>query len=369
VHPVRAAHSRGRHDEPVPLLRRAALVLAAPWAGWAVVRAAGAERGFPLVPAMALTRYAAATSVLPVAVGVLARSRTAAWLSAGAAAVLGGSVAHGVRRTRGAGTAGRPLRLVVLNMLHGRADPAAVLALAAAADADVLALSEVTPEAVTALLAAGVADLLPNAHVVPAGKGLPAGAGGALWTRLEIRARSIAPGRFGQPTALLVVPGGQEVEVTAVHTHPPSRSRAQVARWEEELRLLPDPEDGVLRVLAGDFNATPDHAAFRRLLRRGWVDAARVTGRALRPTWAPLRAPVPRLTLDHVLVDPRIGVTSLEVVHVPRSDHRALVADLRLPPGRVPGEESPGRRVPHHRRPSTPPMPATGWPARELFII
>jgi endonuclease/exonuclease/phosphatase family metal-dependent hydrolase len=103
--------------------------------------------------------------------------------------------------------------------------------------------------------------------------------------------------------------------------------------WEEDLRLLGEPRDDVLRVLAGDYNATQDHAAFRRVLRRGWVDAARATGQALRPTWAPVRWRVPRLTLDHVLVDPRIGVVSLQVVHVPGSDHRALVADLRLPPG------------------------------------
>src|SRR5205823_1406594 len=119
---------------------------------------------------------------------------------------------------------------------------------------------------------------------------------------------------------------------TAVHTHPPTRTPTQVARWEADLRLLPEPEEGLLRVLAGDLNATPDHASFRRLLRRGWVDAARVTGQALRPTWAPLRWGWPRLSLDHVLVDPRIGVASFAVVHVPGTDHRALVADLRLPP-------------------------------------
>jgi endonuclease/exonuclease/phosphatase (EEP) superfamily protein YafD len=315
----------------VPLPRRAALVLAAPWAGWAAVRATGADRGFPLVPAAAFTRYAAASSVLPLAVGVLARSRSATGLAAGAAAVLGGSVLSGVRRTPGGPTDGPPLRLVSLNMLHGRADPAAVVALVEAVDADVLALSEVTPEAVTGLLAGGVADRLPHAHVVPAGEGQPAGAGGALWTRLEVLERSVVPGRFGQPSVRLAAPGGRELEVTAVHTHPPTRSAGQVGRWEEDLGLLPDPAGPLLRVLAGDFNATPDHGAFRRLLHRGWVDAARVTGQALRPTWSPVRVPVPRLTLDHVLVDPRIGVVSLAVVHVPGTDHRALVADLRLP--------------------------------------
>jgi endonuclease/exonuclease/phosphatase (EEP) superfamily protein YafD len=298
------------------------------------VRAAGAERGFPLVPAVAFTRYAAATSVLPVATAALARSRSATALAAGAATLLTASVLGGPLRDRlrpaADGTPdGRPLRLVSLNMLHGRADPTVVVALAA--DADVLALSEVTPEAVTALLAAGIADLLPNAHVVPAGEGQPPGAGGALWTRLEVEARSVTPGRFGQPTARLALPGTAGMEVTAVHTHPPARSRTQVARWEEDLRLLPDPGGPVPRVLAGDFNATPDHTAYRRLVHRGWVDTARVSGRTLRPTWSPIRSPVPRLSLDHVLVDPRIGVGSLRVVPVPGTDHRALVVDLRLP--------------------------------------
>ena len=112
----------------MPLSRRAALALTAPWAGWAVLRAAGAEWGFPLVPALAFTRYAAATSVLPLAGAVLARSRAATALAAGVAAVLAGSVLGGVRRTPGAPTAGSPLRVVSLNMLHGRADAAAVVA-------------------------------------------------------------------------------------------------------------------------------------------------------------------------------------------------------------------------------------------------
>ena len=321
----------------MPLSPRAALVVAAPWAGWAVLRATGSERGTPLVPATAFTRYAAATSVVPVVFAALTRARAAGLVATGAAAVLAGSVLvgpvrGGLRHVPAVPAGGRVLRLVALNMLHGRADPAAVVALARGTDADVLALSEVTPDAVTALLANGVADLLPHGHVVPASEGVPPGGGGALWTRLEVRARGVVPGRFGQPSARLHLDGGPDVEVSAVHTHPPTRTRAQVGRWEADLRQLPQPEAELLRVLAGDLNATPDHASFRRLLRRGWVDAARATGSALRPTWAPLRRGWPRLSLDHVLVDPRIGVVSFEVVHVPGSDHRALVTELRLPP-------------------------------------
>ncbi|MGY1843336.1 endonuclease/exonuclease/phosphatase family protein [Modestobacter sp. SYSU DS0875] len=312
--------------------RWAPAVFALPWAAAAVLRLTGTERGFPLVPALAFTPYAAATSVLPLTAALTARSRGAAVVTAVSAAALTGAV---LRRTTPTAPTARPqgprLRVVSANMLHGRADPAALVALAADQDADVLALMEVTPEAASGLLAAGVADLLPTGHVVPAGEGQPAGAGGALWTRLAVRQRTVVPGRFGQPAALLTVPGAPDVEVTAVHTHPPTSSPTQVARWVEDLQLLPDPESGVLRVLAGDFNATPDHAAFRRLLRRGWVDAAAATGQARRATWWPMRVPQPRLTLDHVLVDPRIAVDALQVVHVPGTDHRALVADLRLP--------------------------------------
>ena len=322
------------HDVPADRARWTALALAAPWAAWAALRATGAERGFPLVPALAFTPYAAATSAVPLAAALLSRSRAATAVAAGSTAVLAAAV---LARTRPsalaapAGTDGPRLRVVSLNLLHGRADPVSVVALAARTDADVLALMEVTPQAVHGLLDAGVTDRLPAGHVVPAGEGQPAGAGGALWTRLDVLHRWVVPGRFGQPAVRLAVPGAPDVELTAAHTHPPARSRMQVRRWEEELALLPAPDDEVLRVIAGDLNATPDHASFRRLLARGWVDAALATGQGLRSTWSPLRAGQPRLSLDHVLVDPRMTVESFEIVHVPGTDHRALVADLRLP--------------------------------------
>ncbi|WP_299959449.1 endonuclease/exonuclease/phosphatase family protein [uncultured Modestobacter sp.] len=319
-------------DAPAPRARWSALALSAPWAAWAALRATGTERGFPLVPALAFTPYAAASSALPLGAALLSRSRAATVVAAGSAAVLGAAVLRHTRPASATALADGPrLRVVSLNMLRGRADPAAAVALADRHDADVLALMEVTPEAVHGLLDAGVADRLPTGHVVPAGEGQPAGAGGAVWTRLEVLHRSVVPGRFGQPAVRLAVPGAPDVELTAVHTHPPARSWRQVARWEEDLRLLPEPTDDVLRVVAGDLNATPDHAAFRRLLGRGWVDAGLATGQGLRSTWSPMRVSWPRLTLDHVLVDPRVEVCGLSVVHVPGSDHRALVADLRLP--------------------------------------
>ncbi|WP_091541576.1 endonuclease/exonuclease/phosphatase family protein [Modestobacter sp. DSM 44400] len=312
--------------------RRGAAALTAPWAVWALLRATGIERGFPLVPALAFTPYAAATSVLPVAVAVRSRAWGAAAVSAAAAATLTGAVLSRARRrptTWEPGT--RRLRLATVSLRLGQADPQAVVDLVTDHRVDVLALQEVTPEATIALRTAGLGDLLPHSHVIAARDGSPPAAGGALWSRLPMLERCAVAGRFEQPTARLGVPGAPDVEVTAVHTNPPSTSPQSVARWTADLAELPAPETGVLRVLAGDFNATLDHRALRRVLALGYRDAAWAVGQALRATWTPLRSPEPRLTLDHVLVDPQLGVASVTLVPIAGSDHRAVVAELVLP--------------------------------------
>ena len=93
--------------------------------------------------------------------------------------------------------------------------------------------------------------------------------------------------------------------------------------------MLPPPGE-LPRVLAGDFNATLDHAVFRGILRLGYSDAGLQTGNALTPTWG---APGKRamLTLDHVLVDRRSAVLDYSVHVLPGSDHRAVYAEIQLP--------------------------------------
>jgi hypothetical protein len=192
-------------------------------------------------------------------------------------------------------------------------------------------VQELTPRAEAALRAAGLTELVPAAHVIPARPGSVVSASGAAWTRLPVVKRDAVPGCFEQPTVRLAIAGGPEVELTAVHTMPPAKSARSVRDWSRDLAELPAPDPGVLRVLAGDFNATLDHAALRAVLRRGWDDAAQRAGRGLAWTWRPLRLPYPRLSLDHVLVDPRIAVASVDLVDVAGSDHRAVVVELVLP--------------------------------------
>ena len=95
-------------------------------------------------------------------------------------------------------------------------------------------------------------------------------------------------------------------------------------------------------ILAGDFNATLDHWALRRLLRLGYVDAASQVGNGLSPTWGPQPGRRPALlAIDHFLDRWRCTVLSTSTHVLPGSDHRAVYAELRLPAPHSRGDHPP----------------------------
>jgi len=305
---------------------RAALawLLVALTAGWVLTRLLGLERGFPLVPLMAFTPVAAAGAALLVAVAAALRQRTAALAAAGLAAAL---VVTVTPRAVGGPTdaAGPRLRVLTVNMRYGGGSPDALVALARRAD--VLSVQELTPELARALDAAGLPDVMPE-RVVDARRGSE---GIGLYAHRPLERRTV-PGRRHNPlvAAALAVGGGLVVEVVAVHSTAPVRW--QVGAWRDDLRALPSATPrGPLRVLAGDFNATLDHAELRRLLDTGYEDAAAEIGAGLRGTWPAGRRLPPPVAIDHVLADPRIGVRAYSVQAIPGTDHRAVLAELVLP--------------------------------------
>ena len=105
--------------------------------------------------------------------------------------------------------------------------------------------------------------------------------------------------------------------------------------WAAGLRAQASATAGrPLRILAGDFNATLDHAELRRLLATGYRDAADQVGRGLIPTWpyyGPRTRFIPKVTIDHVLVDRGVGVRDFDAVTVPLTDHRAILTTLVIP--------------------------------------
>jgi len=321
-----AAGRRAPRGGPVCAVLLAAVI--GPAAVFAVVRSAGLDRGFVLVWAMAALPYLVPVLVLAAAAALLLRRRGAALCAGLTGLALAVPMADRVLPEGGAAEPDGPrIRVVALNAHFGHVAPEQIVDLVDERRPDVLALQEVTPELAGGLREAGLEERLPHGVV----RAAEAAAGGAVYAAHPVRdagdvGREI--GSLAMPGASVEIDGAPPVEVVSVHPFSPRRST--IDRWRAGLRALPAAEEGVLRVLAGDFNATPDHAEFRAVLEKGYVDAADATGSGLAGTW-PAPRPVPRIALDHVLADERIGIAGFEVDGGAGGAHRAVVADLVLP--------------------------------------
>lgn len=309
-----------------------AWVVVIPFAAWALFRVLGLERGFPFVPLVAFTPYVAAASLVAVAAAAIMRVRGALLFAAAVAVAL---LALVVPRAVPGGQVDQPengaeLTVMTANLHFGEADPAALVAAVREADVDLLCVQEVTPAAVRGLRRAGLERALDEAVVSTT----PGAGGGAIYARLPLTGTGNL-GRaagFRMPGARVRV-SGRPVAVVSVHPVPPTDAES-ARRWRDALRALPAAGEGAeLGLLLGDFNATLDHSELRRVLDRGYVDAADVTGTGLTPTWS--SGVSPPLTLDHLLVDERIHIADSEVRALPGSDHRAVIAELVAPIGRV----------------------------------
>jgi endonuclease/exonuclease/phosphatase (EEP) superfamily protein YafD len=138
----------------------------------------------------------------------------------------------------------------------------------------------------------------------------------------------------GTPFPSVEVSGGGLGGVRFVAFHAVAPTPGAVPQWREDLATLDrwcaDRRSGPV-IVAGDFNATLDHAVFRDAIT-GCADAGERTGQGLVGTW-PTRFPRwlgPQI--DHVLVTGGITAESLSVHDVPGSDHRAVLTRLRLLP-------------------------------------
>ena len=305
-----------------------AWLLVLPVAGWVVLRAFGLEEGWPMVPLLAYTPLAVAGAVAVVVVTLLLRRRAPAVAAALLAVALAAFVAPRALGGPSAAVGGSGPRLTVLTAnLYGRPRAAeGIVDVVRRERSDVLSLQEITPRVAAALEDAGLRRLLPE-RVQDARAG---GFGSAVYARVPLSPGTAAAGQT-VTAARLRLRGAPPVEVLAVHPRAPLRE-ALLGEWRDDLRALPAATPrGAVRILAGDFNATLDHAEFRDVLERGYEDAADEVGHGLRATWPADRRFPPPVTIDHVLADERCGVRDLEVVDVAGSDHRAVLAVLELP--------------------------------------
>lgn len=280
----------------------------------------------------AFTPYAAAAALLPLAVTLLARR----WWPAAVAgvAVLALAIVVVPRAVPGgaepAGAHGPAVRVLTANLRFGGVEPETVVELVRDQRVDLLALQEVTGDAARGLADSGLGDELPYQEVHPEG----GAAGSAVYSRFPLSdgGMRVNPGGFWQAYATAAVPGGPPVGFESVHPCAPF-GLSQLDCWRADLAAQPPATpDGPVRILAGDFNATLDHAALRRLIGTGYRDAAASVGAGLIPTWGAYGdRKVPPVTLDRVLADRRVGVRDVSVHPLPDSDHRAVLAELVLP--------------------------------------
>ena len=298
-----------------------ALLGALPWLAWAVVRLGGLERGYPLIAAMALTPYAAATAWMPVVVALVLRRRAVALLALAPAVALVLAVApRALGGPQDALPGGRSLSVMTANIRFGQADPRALLAIAREHRVEVLSLQELTPDAVPRLDAAGARALFPYRIIDPR----PGARGSGILSRHPLAdARRSPPPGPAMPEATVALPGARPLRVKAVH--PVAPAPGDTWRWKRDMDGLPRAAaDGPLRMLIGDFNATLDHARMRRVLDTGYVDAAERTGDGLRGSYWLIQ-------IDHVLVDRRARVIAASFHDLPGSDHDALTVTVSLP--------------------------------------
>jgi endonuclease/exonuclease/phosphatase (EEP) superfamily protein YafD len=307
-------------------------------AGWAAARLAGADRlRFAEAWAVPLLSFTPQVTAGAWVSALLLRGAGPAAAAAVSGAALTAAVGPRALPYRQPPAAGPVLRVLTANLLFGRAVAEVVVELACRTHADVLFVQELTDEAAASLQRAGLGDLLPHRVTQP----MSHGSRWSIYARYPLRGGPpAAPPSAARCTARLDLPDGQFVELACIHAAPPKPpwSPGPTARWRSQLSALPAPGDSP-RILAGDFNATLDHAQFRLLLRRGYVDAASQVGNGLSPTWGPKPGRcLSLLAIDHILIDPRCAVLTTSAHCLPGSDHRALYAELRLPapqPGAV----------------------------------
>jgi endonuclease/exonuclease/phosphatase (EEP) superfamily protein YafD len=225
------------------------------------------------------------------------------------------------------------LRLLTANLLHGRAEPAALAALLEERAVDVACFQELGEKQVAA-----VAEVLPHGKLEPSPRRDSSGMGVALRRPAEMQALPL-PRRNARVALLRPAdwPGlHAPVEVVNVHIQAPHvrpwsslpLRRSQLANLCDYLDERPLPH----RIVAGDFNATPLWPAHRRLAERltdGPAAFAAREGRRAELTWGPWPGAPRLLRIDHVMHQ-GLHTVACERLPIAGSDHDAVLVTLIL---------------------------------------
>ena len=223
------------------------------------------------------------------------------------------------------------VQVMTSNLRFGEANTAQLVGLVVSNDVDVLVLEEVTPSALAGLESAGLGRVLPHRAGRPA-PGTPRGT--MVFSRTRLSHVHRLPTAFGSYSldVTLGAPRGR-LHLLAVHPRPP---KGDIGHWHADQAVVRRAAAGLSgpSVIAGDLNATMDHAPLRELAGRGYDDAATQATSGWQPTWpssgivSPLGLDVPSMVaIDHVMArGPR--ATRTTTFPLEGTDHRVLLATL-----------------------------------------
>ncbi|MFF3243027.1 endonuclease/exonuclease/phosphatase family protein [Streptomyces sp. NPDC002870] len=155
--------------------------------------------------------------------------------------------------------------------------------------------------------------------------------GSAILSKHPLRPAPGIDATLAMPGSVAMV-GDRPVNLQLAHPLPPIPSG--VDDWQRELGLVRTYAAGTKgrpTVLAGDFNASQDHAAFRRLLDAGDLrDSATLAGAARTPSWPAMARRPLGAQIDHVLISEDFSVRGARFLDLTDTDHRSLLVELEL---------------------------------------
>lgn len=224
------------------------------------------------------------------------------------------------------------VRVLTVNLRTGRADPVDLVR-SAAAQGDILAVQELTPREVNRLSTAGLDAIFRYRWLEPR----PGASGVGLWSRFPLHDTRRIDGYSMAFVSARIRIAGVAVDPIVLAVHLPGPWPQSIDGWRHDIGRLPHTLDEVAAdagggavVVAGDLNSTNDMRPFRDLLRNGYRDAAVQSAAGLAPTYpADHRWLPPFVAIDHILTR-GCTATSLHTIPVPGSDHRGLIAAVRL---------------------------------------
>lgn len=223
-------------------------------------------------------------------------------------------------------TAGKPLKVVMMNVNFANTDAAAVTQYLQETSPDIFALEEINNRWITSLMP--VIANYPYFKKVPREDGFGIGLYSKIpFQKVEVKVLS----EVGVPSIVAeFVWEGETISLLATHPVPPVSGKYY--RWRNEqlghiASLKPTLAKNI--ILIGDFNTTSWTHHFQKMVKALDVRDSRI-GFGLQTTW-PSILPYAGITIDHCLISKNLRILERKVGHNVGSDHLPVFIKIALP--------------------------------------